>query len=69
MASNPIEEACERVGELVTLGVFWINWNAKERSEKGLAFGGGSKNCDGEVKGWRCVGGKDELCDESEEGG
>ena len=45
MASNTIEEPCERVGELVTLGVFRI----KERPKKGLDFGGGSKNRDGEV--------------------
>ena len=55
VASNPIEEACERVGELVTLGVFWINWNAKESSEKRLDFGGGSKNRDGEIGSWMDV--------------
>ena len=55
MASNPIEESSERVGKLVTLGVVWVNWNAKERSKKGLDFGGGSKNRDGEVGSWMDV--------------
>ena len=66
MASNAIEEPCERVGELVTLGVFRINWNAEERLKKGLDFGGGIKNRDGEVDRWGNVGGEYELSDECE---
>ena len=43
MASNPIEESCERVSELVSLRVFWINWNAKKSSEESLYFGCGGQ--------------------------
>ena len=49
MAPDPIEEPCERIGKLVTFRVVWVYWNTKECSEKGLDFGGGSKNRDGEV--------------------
>ena len=55
MASNPIEESCERVSELVSLRVFWINWNAKKSSEKGLDFGCGGQNRDGEIGRWMNV--------------
>ena len=55
MASNPIEESCERVSELVSLRVFRINWDAKKSSEENLNFGCGGKNRDGEIGRWMSV--------------